>query len=55
MFAVSGMLFNHESPLRPERFVTRKICAAVRPSTPALVASCAMCSNAWMNSGRQSG
>ncbi len=25
LFACSGMLFNHESPLRPERFVTRKI------------------------------
>ncbi len=25
MFACSGILFNHESPLRPERFVTRKI------------------------------
>lgn len=28
MFACSGILFNHESPLRPERFVTRKIIAA---------------------------
>jgi len=26
MFAVSGILFNHESPLRGEEFVTRKIC-----------------------------
>lgn len=25
MFACSGILFNHESPLRPDRFVTRKI------------------------------
>lgn len=25
LHAVSGILFNHESPLRPERFVTRKI------------------------------
>ena len=25
MFAVSGILFNHESPLRGEEFVTRKI------------------------------
>ena len=25
LFAVSGILFNHESPLRPPRFVTRKI------------------------------
>ncbi len=31
MFACSGILFNHESPLRPERFVTQKIIrAAVR-------------------------
>jgi GDPmannose 4,6-dehydratase len=28
LFACSGVLFNHESPLRPERFVTRKIVAA---------------------------
>jgi GDPmannose 4,6-dehydratase len=27
IFACSGILFNHESPLRPERFVTRKIVA----------------------------
>ena len=25
LFACNGILFNHESPLRPERFVTRKI------------------------------
>jgi len=25
LYACSGLLFNHESPLRPERFVTRKI------------------------------
>ena len=31
IFACSGILFNHESPLRPERFVTQKIIAtAVR-------------------------
>lgn len=31
LFACSGILFNHESPLRPERFVTQKIVqAAVR-------------------------
>lgn len=30
-FACTGILFNHESPLRPERFVTQKIvCAATR-------------------------
>ncbi|EFK07362.1 putative GDP-mannose 4,6-dehydratase [delta proteobacterium NaphS2] len=28
LFACSGLLFNHESPLRPERFVTRKIVSA---------------------------
>jgi GDPmannose 4,6-dehydratase len=31
LFACSGILFNHESPLRPPRFVTRKIIdAAIR-------------------------
>jgi GDPmannose 4,6-dehydratase len=30
LFACSGILFNHESPLRPERFVTRKVIAAAR-------------------------
>ena len=29
LYACSGILFNHESPLRPDKFVTRKICAAV--------------------------
>ncbi|MCF6324123.1 MAG: GDP-mannose 4,6-dehydratase [Gammaproteobacteria bacterium] len=29
LFACSGILFNHESPLRPDRFVTRKIISAV--------------------------
>lgn len=29
LFACSGILFNHESPLRPEKFVTQKIIAAV--------------------------
>lgn len=28
LFACTGILFNHESPLRPERFVTKKIVAA---------------------------
>ena len=28
LFACSGLLFNHESPLRPERFVTQKIIKA---------------------------
>lgn len=30
LFACSGILFNHESPLRPERFVTRKITEAAK-------------------------
>jgi len=30
LYACSGILFNHESPLRPERFVTQKIVAAAR-------------------------
>ena len=30
IFACSGILFNHESPLRPERFVTQKIISAAR-------------------------
>jgi GDPmannose 4,6-dehydratase len=29
MFACSGILFNHESPLRPTRFVTQKIACGV--------------------------
>jgi len=34
LFAANGVLFNHESPLRPERFVTKKIiCAACRIKT----------------------
>jgi GDPmannose 4,6-dehydratase len=34
LFACTGILFNHESPLRPPRFVTRKIIqAAVRISS----------------------
>lgn len=28
LFACTGILFNHESPLRPERFVTKKIIKA---------------------------
>ncbi|MDT9225499.1 MAG: GDP-mannose 4,6-dehydratase [Limnospira sp. PMC 1279.21] len=28
LFACSGVLYNHESPLRPERFVTQKIVSA---------------------------
>jgi GDPmannose 4,6-dehydratase len=29
LFACNGILFNHESPLRPTRFVTRKVIAAI--------------------------
>jgi GDPmannose 4,6-dehydratase len=29
VFACSGILFNHDSPLRPERFVTQKIISAI--------------------------
>jgi GDPmannose 4,6-dehydratase len=28
LYACSGILFNHESPLRPQRFVTRKVATA---------------------------
>lgn len=30
LYACSGILFNHESPLRPQRFVTQKIVSAAR-------------------------
>lgn len=30
LFACTGIMFNHESPLRPERFVTQKIIRAVK-------------------------
>ena len=30
LFSCTGILFNHESPLRPERFVTQKIIRAVQ-------------------------
>ncbi len=30
LFACSGIMFNHESPLRPERFVTQKIVGAAK-------------------------
>lgn len=30
IFACNGILFNHESPLRPQRFVTQKIALAAR-------------------------
>jgi len=30
MFACTGILANHESPLRPKRFVTQKIIEGVR-------------------------
>ena len=34
LHASTGILFNHESPLRPERFVTKKIVAAAVPESP---------------------
>ena len=41
LFACSGILFNHESPLRPERFVTQKIistaCRIARGSRGKLI------------------
>lgn len=33
-FATSGILFNHESPLRGHNFVTQKICTAIREGKP---------------------
>jgi GDPmannose 4,6-dehydratase len=30
LYACTGILFNHESPLRPERFVTQKIISAAK-------------------------
>jgi GDPmannose 4,6-dehydratase len=30
LYAANGILFNHESPLRPPRFVTRKVTSAAR-------------------------
>lgn len=30
LYACTGILFNHESPLRPERFVTQKIISSVK-------------------------
>src|SRR3954463_15660188 len=41
MFAVNGILFNHESPRRGETFVTRKITRAGRQVTRAAAASAA--------------
>jgi GDPmannose 4,6-dehydratase len=34
LYACSGIVFNHESPLRPETFVTSKIVAAARAGRP---------------------
>jgi GDPmannose 4,6-dehydratase len=34
LYACSGILFNHESPLRPERFVTKKIVGRLAGSLP---------------------
>ena len=47
MFAVNGILFNHESPRRGENFVTRKIAIAVAHivygSTRCLIAGQSQC------------
>ena len=47
IFAVSGILFNHESPRRGEIFVTRKITRAVAAiaagQQPCVVLGCAAC------------
>ena len=40
LFAVSGILFNHESPRRGENFVTRKITSASPRSRPAPATRC---------------
>ena len=42
LFAVSGILFNHESPRRGENFVTRKITKAVAASAPASRTTCTL-------------
>lgn len=39
LFAVNAILFNHESPLRSERFVTRKIIAAAARIAAARIAA----------------
>ena len=40
MHASNGILFNHESPLRGETFVTRKITRAVARSSSACRSAC---------------
>ena len=37
LFACSGIVFNHESPLRPDTFVTKKIVAAARAGQPVIL------------------
>ncbi|MCI1708977.1 MAG: GDP-mannose 4,6-dehydratase [Chiayiivirga sp.] len=40
MYACNGILFNHESPLRGETFVTRKITRAMAASRWACKTAC---------------
>lgn len=51
MYACTGILFNHESPLRPQRFVTQKIVHAVRRiaagSNEKLILGCTEISRDW--------
>ena len=51
LFACNGILFNHESPLRPERFVTRKIvksaCRIALGSTESLHLGCTHIARDW--------
>ncbi|MSN25628.1 MAG: NAD-dependent epimerase/dehydratase family protein [Geobacter sp.] len=53
LFACTGILFNHESPLRPERFVTMKIikaaCRIARGSTEKLYLGNISISRDWGN------
>ena len=49
MFACNGILFNHESPIRGETFVTRKITRALAASPWACRTACI--SATWMPSG----
>ena len=53
LFACSGILFNHESPLRPERFVTQKPVAQKRSSIGGPRHECAMWQSAWSRQNSQ--
>ena len=45
MFAVNGILFNHESPRRGETFVTRKITLAIARIMAGMLRECGECSS----------